>query len=82
MALDVRTGALRWYDQLVPSDAHDWDLTQVSPLFRGRVRGRERNLITAAGKDGMVTVLDRDTHERLFQTVVTTRENVDAPLTR
>jgi len=82
VALDVRTGALRWYHQLVPNDAHDWDLTQVSPLFRARVRGRLRNLITAAGKDGFVTVLDRDTHERLFQTAVTTRENVDVPLTR
>jgi alcohol dehydrogenase (cytochrome c) len=82
VALDVRTGALRWYDQLVPNDAHDWDLTQVSPLFRGRVRGRTRNLITAVGKDGILTLLDRDTHERLFQTVVTTRENVDAPITR
>ncbi|MEO8450989.1 MAG: PQQ-binding-like beta-propeller repeat protein [Gemmatimonadota bacterium] len=82
VALDVRTGRLRWYEQLVPNDAHDWDLTQVAPLFRARVRGRLRNLITAAGKDGMVTVLDRDTHERLFQTAVSTRENVDAPLTR
>jgi alcohol dehydrogenase (cytochrome c) len=82
VALDVRTGKLRWYDQLVPSDVHDWDLTQVSPLFRARVRGRLRNLITAAGKDGFVTLLDRDTHERLFQTVVTTRANVDVPLTR
>jgi alcohol dehydrogenase (cytochrome c) len=82
IALDVRTGKLRWYDQLVPNDAHDWDLTQVAPLFRGRVKGKLRNLITAAGKDGILTVLDRDTHERLFQTVITTRENVDAPLTK
>ncbi len=82
VALDVRTGRLRWYDQLVPNDAHDWDLTQVAPLFRATVQGRERNLITAAAKDGLVTVLDRDTHERLFQTPVTTRENVDTPLGR
>jgi alcohol dehydrogenase (cytochrome c) len=82
VALDVRTGALRWYDQLVPSDFHDWDLTQVSPLIRTSVGGRDRNLLVTAGKDGLLTALDRDTHERLYQTPVTTRENTEAPLTR
>jgi len=37
VALDVRTGKLLWYVQLVPSDFHDWDLTQVSPLVRATV---------------------------------------------
>jgi PQQ-dependent dehydrogenase (methanol/ethanol family) len=80
VALDVRTGKLRWYEQLVPNDAHDWDLTQVSPLFRGTVNGRERNLIATAGKHGMLTVLDRDTHQRLYEVPVTTRFNVDQPI--
>ncbi len=80
VALDVRTGKLRWYDQMVPSDARDWDLTQVSPLFRGRVRGVERNLVATAGKDGMLRMLDRDTHERLFETTLTTRLNTEGPI--
>ena len=33
IALDVRTGKLKWFYQLVPHDEHDWDTTQVSPLF-------------------------------------------------
>jgi alcohol dehydrogenase (cytochrome c) len=82
VALDARTGKLRWYDQLVPSDFHDWDLTQVSPLFRATVGGRERNVVSTAGKDGVLRLLDRDTHERLFEAEVTTRLNVDAPLGR
>jgi alcohol dehydrogenase (cytochrome c) len=81
VALDVRTGALRWYEQLVPSDFHDWDLTQVSPLYRATVEGTERNLVATVGKDGLLRVLDRETHERWFESPVTTRENVDAPLT-
>jgi alcohol dehydrogenase (cytochrome c) len=80
VALDVHTGALRWYEQLVPNDAHDWDLTQVSPLFRGTVSGRERSLIATAGKNGVLTVLDRDTHQRLYEVPVTTRFNVDKPI--
>lgn len=82
VALDVRTGTLRWYDQLVPNDAHDWDLTQVSPLIRTTVAGKDRNLLITAGKDGLLHALDRETHERLYETAVTTRLNVDAPITK
>jgi len=82
VALDVRTGTLRWYDQLLPNDTHDWDLTQVSPLFRETVGGRARNLIATVGKAGVLTVLDRDTHERVYEVPITTRLNADAPVGR
>ena len=81
VALDVRTGELQWYEQLVPSDFHDWDLTQVSPLYESTIEGRKRNLIATVGKDGLLRVLDRQTHEQWFETEITTRDNVDVPLT-
>ncbi|HIF05828.1 MAG TPA: pyrrolo-quinoline quinone [Gemmatimonadetes bacterium] len=81
VALDVRTGALRWYEQLVPSDEHDWDLTQVSPIFSRNVGGAQQDLVTTVGKDGIIRLLDRETRERLFETPITTLENVDAPVT-
>ncbi len=81
VALDVRTGELRWYDQLVPEDEHDWDVTQVSPIYSESVDGVMRNLVATAGKDGMLRVLDRDRKARVFEAPVTTRENVDAPVT-
>jgi alcohol dehydrogenase (cytochrome c) len=80
IALDVRSGELLWYDQLVPADDHDWDLTQVSPLFTATVAGQERNLIGTVGKDGVLRLLDRDRHERLWETPVTTIENIDEPV--
>ncbi len=80
IVLDLHTGKLLWYDQLVPSDYHDWDVTQVSPLIRAKVGGVERDLLITAGKDGLLHVLDRRTHERLYQTAVTTRRDVDVPL--
>jgi alcohol dehydrogenase (cytochrome c) len=82
VALDVHTGTLRWYDQLLPNDTHDWDLTQVSPLFREVVGGRERSLIAATGKAGVLSVLDRDTHERVYEVPITTRLNADTPVGR
>ena len=80
VALDVRTGKLRWYDQMVPNDFHDWDLTQSSPLFRARIQGRDRRLVVASGKDGKLRILDRESHERLSETPVTTLLNTDAPM--
>jgi alcohol dehydrogenase (cytochrome c) len=82
VALDIRSGTLNWYDQLVPNDSHDWDVTQVSPLFRTTVDGRERNLVATTSKDAFLRVLDRDTHERLYEVPVGRIENVDVPLTR
>lgn len=81
VALDARTGRMAWYRQLVPHDTHDWDVTQAGPLYEATIGGRRRQLMATAGKDGLLRVLDRATHEVLFATPVTTRENVDAPVT-
>jgi alcohol dehydrogenase (cytochrome c) len=81
VALDARSGALRWTQQLVPSDYHDWDLTHASPLFGAMVANRSRDLVATVGKDGMLRVLDRRTGERVYEVPVTTRENTDAPVT-
>lgn len=77
VALDARTGTLKWWYQLVPGDQHDWDTTVVA-LFEGR---DGRKLVAAAGKDGVLHVLDRLKGTPVFQTPVTTRLNVDAPIT-
>jgi alcohol dehydrogenase (cytochrome c) len=81
VVLDARTGKLQWHYQATPSDSHDWDLTQVSPLFTATVGGKARKLVALAGKDGMLRVLDRETKEHLYATPVTTRSNADEPLT-
>jgi alcohol dehydrogenase (cytochrome c) len=81
VALDVHTGKLRWYQQAVPNDSHDWDLTQVSPLFDLTVGGRTRRLMGMAGKDGLLRVLDRDSREVLYATAVTTISNDKEPVT-
>ena len=82
VALNVRTGKLAWYEQVVPADNHDWDLTHASPLYRTTVGGRERRMISTVGKDGILRVLDRDSHTRVFETPVTTIENAEARVTQ
>lgn len=82
LALEMKTGRLSWYDQIVPRDSHDWDLTHVTPLYRATIDGRPRDLMTTVGKDGLLRVFDRHSRKRLFETPVTTIENGDAPITK
>jgi alcohol dehydrogenase (cytochrome c) len=81
IALDVHSGKLRWYKQIVPNDTHDWDLTQVSPIFKTKINGQQRDLIATVGKDGILRSVDRTSHEPLYATPVTTIKNVDQPVT-
>jgi alcohol dehydrogenase (cytochrome c) len=80
VVLDVRTGKLRWHRQLVPNDSHDWDVTHATPMFSTTVNGATRRVITTAGKDGVLRAIDRDTHQVLFETATTTRENAEIPV--
>jgi alcohol dehydrogenase (cytochrome c) len=82
IVLGVRTGKLLWYKQMVPNDSHDWDLTQVSPMFQARTDGRESRLLATVGKDGILRTLDRDSHEIIYSTPVTTLKNADIPVTK
>jgi alcohol dehydrogenase (cytochrome c) len=77
VALDVRTGKLKWYHQFVHNDVHDRDLSQVSPLFSASVDGKARDLIAVSGKDGLLRVLDRNTHAQLYEIPITTRTDFD-----
>jgi len=81
VVLDVRTGAVRWHKQMVPNDSHDWDLTQVSPLFDASVGGRDVKLVATVGKDGLLRTFDREKKTALYETPVTTVENQSAPVT-
>jgi alcohol dehydrogenase (cytochrome c) len=78
VVLDVHTGKLLWYRQLFPHDLYDRGVT-AGPLFTAKVRGQPRVLVAAAGKDGLLRVLDRETHEPLFETPVSKQLNEHVP---
>ncbi len=58
LVLDARTGELRWWYQLQANDDHDHDLGAAPLLFRN---GKHENMLAAAGKDGLLHVVDRAT---------------------
>ena len=76
VALDARTGKLKWWYQLRPNDDHDWDATVVSLFDAGG-----KKLVATSGKEGILHVVDRDSGKLVFKLPMTTVLNHDVPLT-
>jgi len=63
VAVNVDTGTLKWYYQMVPGDQWDYDSVQQMILADLNINGRTRKVIMQANKNGFFYVLDRITGE-------------------
>jgi alcohol dehydrogenase (cytochrome c) len=59
LALDRKTGALKWYYQFTPHDLWDWDATETSVLVDAEWQGQPRKLMLHANRNGFFYVFDR-----------------------
>jgi alcohol dehydrogenase (cytochrome c) len=59
LALDRKTGALRWHYQFTPHDLWDWDATQTSVVVDAEWKGERRPLLLHANRNGFFYVFDR-----------------------
>ena len=66
LALDAKTGKMRWYFQFTPHDVHDWDAQEPPVLVDTTWRGQPRKLLLQANRNGFFYVLDRTTGELLL----------------
>jgi PQQ-dependent dehydrogenase (methanol/ethanol family) len=66
LALEAKTGKLRWHYQFTPHDLHDWDATEPVVLVDADYRGRNRKLLLQANRNGFLYVLDRTNGELLL----------------
>lgn len=66
VALDARTGRLRWAFQTVHHDLWDYDNAAPPVIATIRHEGRRRDVVMEATKTGQLFVLDRDTGEPVF----------------
>jgi alcohol dehydrogenase (cytochrome c) len=66
LALEAKTGKLRWYFQFTPHDIHDWDAQETPVLLDTDWRGQPRKLLIQANRNGFFYVLDRTTGELLL----------------
>jgi alcohol dehydrogenase (cytochrome c) len=59
LALDRKTGQLKWHYQFTPHDLWDWDATQTSVLVDAPWEGKPRSLMLHASRNGFFYVFDR-----------------------
>ena len=66
IALDAKSGKLRWHFQFTPADEHDWDAVQQPVLARIEWQGEQRAALLWANRNGFFYALDRETGKFLF----------------
>ena len=59
VALEAKTGRLKWYYQFTPHDTHDWDAVQPMVLADEVWEGKPRKLLFHGDRNGIFYVLDR-----------------------
>jgi alcohol dehydrogenase (cytochrome c) len=66
LALDAKSGRLKWHFQYTPHDVWDWDAQQPAVLIDTTWRGQSRALLLHANRNGFFYVLDRISGELLL----------------
>jgi alcohol dehydrogenase (cytochrome c) len=66
VAIEAKTGRLKWYYQFTPADEHDWDSAQQPILAEIDWQGRKRAVVLWANRNAFFYALDRNTGEFLF----------------
>ncbi|MDX6535614.1 MAG: quinohemoprotein ethanol dehydrogenase [Gaiellales bacterium] len=61
VAVEAKTGKLRWHFQQVHHDIWDYDAPSPVVLFDAQIDGRQRRALAETGKTGWTYVLDRET---------------------
>jgi alcohol dehydrogenase (cytochrome c) len=59
VALDAKTGRLKWHFQFTPHDVWDYDAQETPALIDATWQGRPRKLLVQANRNGFFYVLDR-----------------------
>ena len=65
VALDSKTGKLRWHYQVVRHDIWEADIAEAPVLFDAQINGKPRKAIAAMRTDGYLFMLDRVTGKPL-----------------
>jgi alcohol dehydrogenase (cytochrome c) len=66
LALDAKTGKLKWYFQTTPHDLWDWDTTETPLVIDTNWQGQPRKLLVQGNRNGFFYVLDRTNGKMLL----------------
>jgi alcohol dehydrogenase (cytochrome c) len=68
VALEAKTGALKWHFQFTPHDVWDYDAQETPALVDAMWQGQPRKLLVQANRNGFFYVLDRTNGKFLLGT--------------
>ena len=66
IAIEAKSGRLRWHYQFTPSDEHNWDSAQQPVLADIDWQGKQRPVVLWANRNAFFYALDRRSGEFLF----------------
>ncbi|MEP6715685.1 MAG: PQQ-binding-like beta-propeller repeat protein [Terriglobia bacterium] len=66
LALDAKTGKLKWHYQTTPHDLWDWDTTETPLVINANWQGQPRKLLVQGNRNGFFYVFDRVTGKLLL----------------
>ena len=66
IALDAKTGTLKWHYQFTPHDEWDWDAAEPLTLADTKWEGQDRKLLLQANRNGFFYVIDRTSGKLLM----------------
>ncbi len=69
VAVDAKTGGMRWYHQTTPHDVMSWDICWSTILAEAEVDGRRRKVVIAGTKGNYVYVLDSETGKPVYSPI-------------
>jgi alcohol dehydrogenase (cytochrome c) len=75
LALERRTGKLRWHYQFTPHDLNDWDAVQTVIAVDATFQGTKRPLLLQANRNGFFYVLDGSNGKVLLAKPFVTKMN-------
>ena len=80
IALDISGSKpkMKWYQQFIPHDTHDWDPAMPPVLFTGKIDGKSHDLVAAGDKGGNFWVLDAKDGDVVYHTAVSFQHNQDS----
>ena len=66
VAIEAKSGRLRWHYQFIPGDEHNWDSSQQPILADIAWQGKQRPVVLWANRNAFFYALDRRSGEFLF----------------
>ena len=69
IAVDLKTGTQRWWQQLVANDQWNYDVAQPPLVYDAKIGGKTRRIVSVATKEGVWFAFDARTGEALHERV-------------